>query len=161
MFKTTCCNHFVSKIWQWKSYLKCWRMYHGSMIYDLCMMQLLIVPIMLSSFWTPHYPDWWKEWNVLVLWPLWLPEFTPPCTCGSIWKQRLLKKLHCVGQALSLDCKWLQNNISRCLASFIIPRTLGITRLSYARVLTTFLASFCRQSVNVKALLCWNLINQH
>ena len=48
---------------------------------------------------------------------------------GPFEEQRLLKKMHCVGQVLSLDWKWLQKNATKCLASFIMPRILGITRL--------------------------------
>ena len=80
----------MGKIWQWKSYFSCCGMYNGSMTHDLCILQLLIWPTMLSSFWILHYPDW-GEWNVLVFWPIWLPDFTPPI-CGSIWRGKAIKK---------------------------------------------------------------------
>jgi hypothetical protein len=61
---------------------------------------------------------------------------------GPSEEQRLLKKMHCVGQALSLGLKWPQKNVILCLAFFIIPRILHITRLSYECILITVLAAF-------------------
>jgi hypothetical protein len=66
-----------------------------------------------------------------------LPLLVP---VGPSGEQRLLKIMLCVGQALSLDWKWLQKNIT--LPFFIMPRILRITRLSYACVLITVLAAF-------------------
>jgi len=55
----------------------------------------------------------------------------PLLSVGPSEEERLLKKMHCLGQALSLGWKWLQKNVTLCLAFFIMPRILRITRLSY------------------------------
>jgi hypothetical protein len=68
-----------------------------------------------------------------------LPLLVP---VGPSEDQRLLKKMHCVGQALSLGWMWLQKNVTLCLSFFIMPRILCITRLSYECILITVLAAF-------------------
>jgi hypothetical protein len=61
---------------------------------------------------------------------------------GPSEEQRLLKKMHLVEQALSLDWKWLQKNVTLFLAFFIMPRIFCITRMSYACIPITVLATF-------------------
>jgi hypothetical protein len=61
-------------------------------------------------------------------------------------EESLLKKMHCVGQALPLVWKWLQKNVTLCLVFFIIPVVLHIIRLSYECILIRVLAAFVNSS---------------
>lgn len=150
----------MGKTWQWKSCFSCCRMYNGSMTHDLCMLQLLIWPTMLSSFWILHYPDW-GEWNVLVFWPLWLPDFTLTCTCESIWRGKPIKKDALCGTGFA-TC--LEVAAEECDT---VPGLLHHTSsTSYHKAelwmhTNKSFSSFCKQFVSMKALLRRSLINQH
>jgi hypothetical protein len=115
----------------------------------------------IKQFLDSHFPDRWKARRWSVLWPPRSPVLTSvDFYLWSHLKATVYSKESTRETSFGVWFKRLRQQYGIFVELHSAPGYLGVTGLGYALKLKDIFSNVCEHSVNIKTLLCWNVINK-